>query len=175
MALKLRIDETLINSLIDAAEKGFQLGEKQLQCIAVGTTFSGQMREVTGIVGVAGRVNGTIMVNMTAPVALRLASAMLMDEFAQVDKDVLDAIAECANVIGGRLKSSLANSGYPFDHITLPSVILGQNYFISHSRGMSVVHASFEVDDDVLPMQSDRVVHVIMTLLTNDLKRNEPS
>lgn len=175
MPLKFQIDETLINAMIDSAENGFSLGGKKLECVAIGKSLPTGFGEVSGIIGIAGKVNGSILVNMSKPVALRIASAMLMEEFTTFNDDVLDSIGEVANVIGGRLKSSLANSGYPLENITLPSVIIGQNYFISHAKGMLVYHTAFHVQGSDLPMAPDRLVHVAMTLMTRNLTRTAGS
>jgi chemotaxis protein CheX len=171
MALNFKVDEILINSMIDAAENGFKLGEKEVHCVSIGKCLPGILGNVTGIIGIAGRVNGSVMVSMSEHAALRLASSMLMEELTTFNDDALDALSEVTNVVGGRLKSSLGNSGYPLDNITLPSVIIGSNYFVSHTKGMLVFHIGLEIQDKELPLNTDRIAHLAMTLLTSDLSR----
>ncbi|QDU60335.1 CheY-P phosphatase CheX [Planctomycetes bacterium Pan216] len=170
MALKLQLDETLVNAMIDAGAAGFDLGNLKARCVGVSRSFPTALADVSGIVGLAGRTNGSILVNMCQKVALKLASGMLMEDFTTFNEDVLDSIGELANVIGGRLKSQLANSGYPIDNITLPSVIVGQDYFVSHSKGLLVYHVTFQVDDPELLVLADRTVHVAMSVMAKDLK-----
>lgn len=172
MALHFPVDETLINAMLDAGRKGFELGGKTLTAVSIGTALPPMLADVTGIVGIAGAVNGSIFLNMSMAVALRLASGILMEEFTSMTDEALDSIAEAANVVGGRLKSSLANSGYPLENITLPSVVIGNNYWLSHSKGMLAYCVSFHVDDDKIHRHTDRVVTVAMTLMTTQLKRN---
>ena len=128
MALNVQIDEALVNAMIDAAEKGFKMGGKKLSPVGVGRMPPMAFQPVSGIIGLAGRVNGSILVNMSEAVALQVTSGILMTDFKQITNEVLDGIGEITNVIGGRLKSALAMSGYPLDNVTLPSVIVGQNY-----------------------------------------------
>ena len=171
MPLNFRIDENLVNAMIDAGQKGFLLGGKEVSCISVGKALPAGLGNVTGIIGITGRVNGSIIVSMSELAALRLAGAMLMEEAHSVNEDVLDSLSEVTNVIGGRLKSSLANSGYPLDAITLPAVIIGDSYFVSHTKGMLVYHIGLEIDDPTLPLDQQRFAHLAMMLMTSDLKR----
>ena len=171
MTLDFEIDHLLINAMIDAGRRGFELGGKTLEPVAIAKALPGALSNVTGLVGIAGRVNGSILVNMSEPVALSIASGMLMESYSVINDEVLDGLGEIANVIGGRLKSALANSGYPLDNITLPSVIVGSSYFITHSKGMLVFSVTFHVADDSIPSLNDRIVHVAMTLMTGKLER----
>ncbi len=169
MALRIEIDEVLVNAMIDAGEKGFKLGGKKLKPVGVGRMPPLFLQPVSGIIGIIGRVNGSILVNMSEPVALQVTSGILMCDFQQVTSEVLDGVAEVTNVIGGRMKSSLATSGYPLDNITLPSVIVGQNYYVNQSKGMLVFNVSFLYEDDNLPRVPERVVQVVLTLMTTNL------
>lgn len=171
MALKFQIDELLINTMVDAAEKGFALGGKKIECISIGKALPAKLNQVSGIIGVAGRVSGSIIVNLSEAVALQMASNLLQEKVETLGEDALDALGEVTNVIGGRLKSSLANSGYPLDNINLPSVIIGSDYLISHARGMLVFHTGYHVDAERVSHHADRVVHVAMTLMTSRLER----
>lgn len=173
MPLNFKIDETLINAMIDAGEKGFKLGGKNLTCVGVGRMQPMALSSVSGIIGIVGRVNGSLLVNMSEAAALRVTSGMLGGDFTSLNADVLDGVAEVTNVIGGRMKSSLATSGYPLDNITLPAVIVGQSYFVTQSRGMLVYNVTLNLDDDGVPKITDRVVQVVLTVMTSDLKRQE--
>jgi CheY-specific phosphatase CheX len=170
MALNFPVDEALVNAMIDAGEKGFKLGGKKVDCVGVGRTQPMALSSVSGIIGIVGRVNGSILVNMSEPLALLVTNGILMTEFKTVTSDVLDGVAEVTNVIGGRMKSTLSNVGYPLDNITLPSVIIGQNYFVSQSRGMMVYNVAMVVDDDSITKVTDRVVQIVLTVMTSELK-----
>src|ERR1035441_8611653 len=51
------------------------------------------------LIGMAGEWTGTGTTSCSAPVACRIASQMLMAEYTAVDAEVLDAVAEIANMI----------------------------------------------------------------------------
>jgi len=173
MPLRFEVDEVLVNAMFDAAEKGFKLGGRRLVPVGVGRMPPMAFQPVSGIIGIAGRVNGSILVNMSEVLALQVTSGMLMTEFRAITNEVLDGIGEVTNVIGGRMKSSLATSGYPLDNITLPSVIIGQNYSVTHARGMLVYSVAMMAEDESIVRLHDRLVQVVLTLMTSNLKRTE--
>jgi CheY-specific phosphatase CheX len=170
MALNFQIDEALVNAMIDAGEKGFKLGSKKVSCVGVGRTPPLALSSVSGMIGIVGRVNGSILVNMSEPVAMLVTSGILMTDIKTMTSEVLDGVAEVTNVIGGRLKSSLATVGYPLDNITLPSVIVGQNYSVTQSKGTMIYNISFVLEDDSIPKLIDRVVQVVLTVMATELK-----
>ncbi len=79
---------------------------------------------VSGIIGLSGRIAGTVVLTMTEPLALKCASTMLMDEMKEIDADVLDAVGELTNVIAGNAKAQLEE--YKLS-ISLPNVIYGKD------------------------------------------------
>lgn len=64
-------------------------------------TFHG----VVALVGVAGSWTGTGHISCTSVFAQKLAGALLMTEYESVNEDVLDAVAEVANMIVGNVKT----------------------------------------------------------------------
>jgi chemotaxis protein CheX len=84
--------------------------------------------EVIGSIGVAGFLTGSISVFMSRAFARRTVAAMLMldkpDELA--DGDLIDAVGELTNMIGGSIKTSLFQKTPLFD-ISVPSVYIGQD------------------------------------------------
>jgi CheY-specific phosphatase CheX len=170
MALNFQIDEALVNAMIDAGEKGFKLGSKRVSCVGVGRTPPLALSPVSGMIGIVGRVNGSILVNMSESAAMLVTSGILMTDIKTMTNEVLDGVAEVTNVIGGRLKSTLATIGYPLDNITLPSVIVGPNYSVTQSKGTMVYNVSFVLEDDSVPKLLDRVVQVVLTVMSTELK-----
>jgi chemotaxis protein CheX len=82
---------------------------------------------VVALVGVAGSWTGTGHISCSPHFARQLAGALLMTKYDSVNEDVLDAVAEVANMIIGNVKTifeerlgSLA--------LTVPTVIFGRNY-----------------------------------------------
>jgi chemotaxis protein CheX len=86
-------------------------------------TFHG----VVALVGVAGSFTGTGHISCSPHFAQKLAGALLMTEYASVNEDVLDAVAEVANMIIGNVKTFFEEKLGPLG-LTVPTVIFGRNY-----------------------------------------------
>lgn len=86
-------------------------------------TFHG----VVALVGVAGSWTGTGHISCTPQFAQKLAGALLMTEYHSVDEEVLDAVAEVANMIVGNVKTIFEEKLGPLG-LTVPTVIFGRNY-----------------------------------------------
>jgi len=86
-------------------------------------TFHG----VVALVGVAGSWTGTGHIACSPLFAQRLAGALLMTEYDSVNEEVLDAVAEVANMIVGNVKTIFEETLGPLG-LTVPTVIFGRNY-----------------------------------------------
>jgi chemotaxis protein CheX len=79
------------------------------------------------LIGIAGPWIGTGMVRCDSEFACKIASAMLMTEYHEVNEDVLDAMAEVANMVFGNVKTNLeeklGNLG-----LSIPTVVFGSNF-----------------------------------------------
>ena len=85
------------------------------------------------LIGMAGEWTGTGTISCSAELACRIASQMLMAEYAVVDADVLDAVAEIANMILGNVKTALEKSLGTMG-MSIPTAIFGKN-FLAKSFG----------------------------------------
>jgi chemotaxis protein CheX len=86
-------------------------------------TFHG----VVALVGVAGSWTGTGHISCSPQFAQKVAGALLMTEYDSVNEDVLDAVAEVANMIIGNVKTVFEERLGPLA-LTVPTVIFGRNY-----------------------------------------------
>jgi chemotaxis protein CheX len=86
-------------------------------------TFHG----VVALVGVAGSWTGTGHISCSPHFAQKVAGALLMTEYDSVNEDVLDAVAEVANMIIGNVKTFFEERLGPLA-LTVPTVIFGRNY-----------------------------------------------
>ncbi|HTB16296.1 MAG TPA: chemotaxis protein CheX [Bryobacteraceae bacterium] len=93
-------------------------------------TFHG----VVALVGVAGSWTGAGHISCSPQFAQKLAGALLMTEYNSVNEDVLDAVAEVANMIVGNVKTIFEEKLGPLG-LTVPTVIYGRNY---HTRSAGV-------------------------------------
>ncbi|MFO1077001.1 MAG: response regulator [Planctomycetota bacterium] len=89
-----------------------------------------QMRraEVIGSIGVAGFLSGSISLFMPKVLARRAGAAMLMLEEGteMADEELVDAIGELTNMVGGNIKTELFQKTPLFD-ISVPSVYIGED------------------------------------------------
>ena len=82
---------------------------------------------VVALVGIAGSWTGSGRISCSPQFACRLAGALLMSSYAAVDEDVLDAVAEIANMIVGNVKTIFEEKLGPLG-LSVPTVIFGRNY-----------------------------------------------
>ena len=82
---------------------------------------------VISLVGLAGAWTGAGHIYCSAALACQLSGALLAVEYAAVNEDVLDAVAEITNMIIGNVKSTLEDEVGPMG-LSIPTVIYGRNY-----------------------------------------------
>ncbi len=86
----------------------------------------GPLDGVSAMVGIVGPWAGTGAVSCDEKMACRLAGAMLMSEYTEVDDDVVDAMGEVANMIIGNIKTNLEEELGPLA-LGVPTVTFGKN------------------------------------------------
>jgi chemotaxis protein CheX len=106
--------------------------------IAAGETLSGQTAGcphsgVVALLGLAGDWVGSGSLSCDPPLACKMAAQLLMAEYDTVNDEVLDAVAEVANMIIGNVKTALELKLGPLG-LSTPTVIYGRN-FETHSVG----------------------------------------
>jgi chemotaxis protein CheX len=125
--------------------------------IASGEAYveEGSTEAVEGIValsGVAGPWVGTGIVTCSPSLACRLASAMLMAEYESVNWDVLDAVAEIANMIVGNLKTALEEHAGTLG-LSVPTVLLGRNFSMKSVGTQSWTVIPFQTGSEQLQVR----------------------
>jgi chemotaxis protein CheX len=121
-------------------------------------TFHG----VVALVGVAGPWTGTGHISCSPSFAQKVAGALLMTEYDAVNEDVLDAVAEVANMIIGNVKTFFEERLGPLG-LTVPTVIYGRNYQ-TRSAGVKDwvlvrLHSGGENMDVYFCLMPSRVIH----------------
>jgi chemotaxis protein CheX len=82
---------------------------------------------VLALVGLAGAWVGTGSLSCSAEIACHLASQMLMTECPSINDDVLDAMAEVANMVVGNVKTKLEETLGPLA-LSTPTVVYGRHF-----------------------------------------------
>ncbi|MAT71515.1 MAG: chemotaxis protein CheX [Planctomycetaceae bacterium] len=156
--------------LLDAVQKSVSnamvMCGLKVRCTGVSSVPTQQTGIVTGMIGVHGKVTGFATVNMAERFAVRAVEGLLGDEHGKLTSMVVDGAGEITNIIVGGIKSSLAKTEFGFSHITVPSVLVGQNVTIAYARGLNFATVSFELDDPEAVRLEERMMHVSLSLLT---------
>lgn len=101
---------------------------------------------VTAMVGLAGVYNGLISISTPRKLAAEFASQMLGMEVNEVDEDVIDALGEIANMIGGSFKHHFVKDGHEV-RLSTPSVITGEEYAMTAGSLPDTMTLLFESGD----------------------------
>lgn len=101
---------------------------------------------VTGMVGLAGTYSGILSIHCPLELALKVTSNMLGMEVEEVGEDVNDALGEIANMLGGYVKMALSKGGTDL-HLSVPTVISGEEYTLNAMADNDCVIIPFIIDD----------------------------
>jgi chemotaxis protein CheX len=92
---------------------------------------------VAAIIGLAGDVEGRVLLDMDKPTAIAVASGMLqsmdMEPIEALNEMGRATISELANMITGQAVTKLHNLGFKFD-LTPPALVTGDNMEISNTN-----------------------------------------
>ncbi len=104
---------------------------------------SSALYEISGTIGLSGKAAGTVVVSLSTPVALKVASVMLMCEATSIDEDVIDAVGEITNMVAGSAKAELEEYQLA---ISLPSVITGSQHSVHFPSNVTPICVPFDSD-----------------------------
>jgi len=104
------------------------------------------------LIGMAGEWTGTGTISCSAEFACRIASRMLMAEYATVDAEVLDAVAEIANMILGNVKTALERSLGTMG-MSIPTAIFGKNFLAKSFGGETWTVVVFDCEGQRLEVK----------------------
>ena len=106
--------------------------------------------DVTGIIGLAGSIEGTIIVSVEKEVAFAAAETFIGERPDSVNGDVLDLVGELANMIGGGAKDRL---NIPGVILGLPTTVSGNDYKISFKPDVEIETVQFKSPSGSLTIQ----------------------
>ena len=85
------------------------------------------LHEVSGVIGLSGKAQGTVVLGLSREAALNAAEVLLQERPAEINGDVTDAIGELVNIIAGGAKAKLEHLDMS---VSLPTVITGKGHCI---------------------------------------------
>lgn len=101
--------------------------------------------DLSAIIGITGEPSGSVILSFPASLACRIASNMLMEEIATLDRSVEDAIGEIGNIVVGDARRLLIQDGFNLS-ISVPTVVVGQGHKISRSGDVPCIAIPFRTD-----------------------------
>ena len=161
----LNVDPALHKAMLDAVNNCLVMCGLSAKCVGMCTVPASEGGDVTGMIGVHGKVSGFVTVNMSQRLAVRAVEGLLQEKFGALSTQVVDGLGEITNIIVGGMKSALSSTPKAFPHITVPSVIVGSGYSIAYARGLEFLCGIFEVQDEEALMLADRLLPVNVSLL----------
>jgi len=99
---------------------------------------------MSAIIGITGSMSALIYVYCSRDAALQIASVLLGEEISEINEEVLDAIGELANMLGGA-KERLTKAGRQLE-FTVPFVIAGDRYTVKRPMNAMGVQIPFLLD-----------------------------
>ncbi len=122
--------EYIVNEIRAAAEEVFATMLSAELRFAGWHSDQGPSHPVDGVIcliGMAGEWTGAGALSCAGELACLMASRMLMAEYAAVDSEVLDAVAEVANMVLGNVKTALERDLGSMG-MSIPTAIFGKNF-----------------------------------------------
>ena len=120
--------------------------------VELGDAASRSHAGVVALLGFAGDWVGSGILFCEASFGCQLASRLLMAEYPAVNEDVLDAIAEVANMIIGNVKTTLEQHFGPMG-LSTPTVIFGRNFEARSVGANEWVSVPFTAGSDTMGIQ----------------------
>ncbi len=103
--------------------------------------------DIVIMVGLTGNIRGQAIFTTGRTYGMKLASKMMMGmEVTELDEMSKSAISEMANMIMGNAATIFYNKGFNID-ITPPSLLMGENMFITPSK-MQTISIPLLIDGD---------------------------
>ncbi len=90
-------------------------------------TSSPEQRMISGMLGFAGDLQGTVIIHLPEAVAIAITNAFLELDLDEVNEEVKDAIGELTNMVAGGVKYLLPEQVQDVQ-LSIPSVISGRGY-----------------------------------------------
>jgi chemotaxis protein CheX len=101
--------------------------------------------DVSGIIGLAGDVRGSISVSFSEACILPVVSNMFGEKLTELNDEVKDAVGEISNMISGQARQKLELIGRNLK-AAIPIVIMGKNHSISHITKDKIIAIPFTTD-----------------------------
>lgn len=99
-----------------------------------------KLHDVSGIIGLSGQAQGTVVLSLEKSVALQATATLLMCETLELNSEVVDAVGELTNMVAGGAKAQLTD--YQLS-ISLPGVIKGAGHEVCFPSDVTPICVPF--------------------------------
>ena len=99
--------------------------------------------DVSGIIGPAGSVKGSLALGFEESCILEIVSSMLGEQSSEINAEICDAVGELTNMVSGAARKNLEVAGLTI-LAALPTVISGKGHKITHVMGGPSIIIPFE-------------------------------
>lgn len=160
---KIQVDSTLVDAIVRSTNAGLQMAGVEPVPVGV-SSLAARTQDLSVVIGLVGRRNGTVTLNVSQRATLHLAGQFTGSTFATVDEEVFDAMGEITNIISGRLKAELSSDRYQITNISCPSIVMGGDYRVHHFSGFSTVSVEFQLPGVSSVFLHDRIFSITVSL-----------
>ena len=109
--------------------------------------------DVSGIIGLTGQAEGTVVITFYWDLARRVISNMMQVDTSKINAEIIhDGVGEIINVISGATKRQFVGKPYHFE-LSLPTVVMGSGHQIGHPEDASIAMLLFDMDGSSFALQ----------------------
>jgi len=101
--------------------------------------------DITGIIGLTGKVKGSLALSFSEACILKIVSNMLGEDKVKIDHEIKDAVGEITNMVSGVARKKLEALGL-LVIAAIPTVVAGKDHSVSHVLGGPSLIIPFETD-----------------------------
>ncbi len=139
------MDSTYITPFIKSVQNVFetmlqlpvQIGEPSLK------RTGAPSYDVSGIIGMSGDVDGSIVLSFPIATAERVVSLFVGEDMAHAHDDFPDAVGELVNMISGGAKAQFGGKSVS---ISCPSVVIGREHAVHGAKDVVCIHLPCETN-----------------------------
>lgn len=101
--------------------------------------------DVSGIIGIAGDVKGSLALSFSEGCIFKIVSNMLGEEHTAIDDGIRDAVGELTNMISGAARKKIEGLGFKL-FAAIPTIVSGKDHTIMHVLPGPCLVIPFETD-----------------------------
>lgn len=102
--------------------------------------------DISGIIGMTGKVKGSLALSFSEACILKVVSNMLGEEINSINGEIKDAVGEITNMVSGAARKKLEAIGFVIT-AAIPTVVSGKDHSIVHVLGGPSIIIPFEIPD----------------------------